>query len=131
MITTSKQIIQNLISKIRGGDASFAGCELIVAFECTGEQESFAEVIKQLIGINFRAECRDNAYYLLPHELPPDKIIRLAGDIESEFNKYREHFSTEGYSDDGSTSITFILLSGKKMEMKEIICYPARKRKKS
>jgi hypothetical protein len=122
--------IKNLLSKLKDSNPAVNTYELIISYHCSGEQDPFRETLKQLLQINHAASPWNNCLYKLPKALPAEKIISLALEIETEFNKYDEDFTTEGFSDEGTTEVCFILPNGNKLEIKELIIYPAKKTKK-
>jgi hypothetical protein len=130
MNTPGTLAIKNLIKKLHDQDASVTQHELIVSFECSGEQEPFRDVLKQLVGINYRAVLSNESFYRLPTAIDDLRIIKLAAEIETEFTKYDGDMFTEGYSDDGTSKVCFILPCGNKFEITEIIQYPVKKAKK-
>ncbi len=121
--------IKNLIRKLHDQDPSVRQHELIISFECSGEQEPFKDVLKQLVGINYRTPLSDNSTYKIPVALDDKRIIKLATEIETEFTKYDVDMFTDGYSDEGTSKVSFILVHGDKMETAEIINYPNKKKK--
>jgi hypothetical protein len=123
-------VIKSLIKKLHEQDATVTQRELIVSFECSGEQEPFRDVLKQLVGINYRAVLSNQSFYKLPAAIDDARIIKLATEIETEFTKYDGDMFTEGYSDNGTSKVCFILPQSNKLEIAEIINYPNKKAKK-
>lgn len=130
MESTGITAIKNTLSKLREANPAVNTYELMVSFECSGEQEPFRESLKQLLQINCSAILWHDSLYKLPSPLPAEKILALAQEIEKEFNKYGDDIFTEGFSDEGTTHVCFILPNGNKLELKELISFPLKKGKK-
>jgi hypothetical protein len=122
--------IKNLMSKLREQNKEQKTYELTVSYSCSGEQDPFKESLNQLLRINCNAVHLSEAFYRLPNPLTAEKIIGLATELENEFNKYGDDMFTEGYSDEGTTKVCFLIPCADKLEIKEVIDYPKKKTKK-
>ena len=122
--------IKNLLNKFREKNKEIKTFELTVSYACSGEQDPFRESLNQLLHINCNAEHISGAFYRLPNALSAEKIMSLAVEIDTEFNKYSGNMFTEGYSDEGSTRVTFLVPFESRLEIKDLIEYPVKKGKK-
>jgi hypothetical protein len=130
MQSSGTTAIKNLMSKLREQNKEQKAFELTVSYTCSGEQDPFKESLNQLLRINCNAVHLFDAFYRLPNLLSAEKIISLATELENEFNKYGDDMFTEGYSDEGTTKVCFLIPCGDTLEIKELINHPLKKSKK-